>query len=71
MRAKWLNWILARQDSVTARCRNFKVKLDEICRWIGDAWDDIPPKMIAKLFRKCCTTNMAQKMKKSGKRSPR
>lgn len=23
----------------------------------SDAWDDIPPEMIAKLFRKCCITN--------------
>ena len=33
------------------------VKLDEICRWISDAWDDIPPELIAKSFRKCCITN--------------
>ena len=33
------------------------VELDEICQWVSDAWDDIPPEMVAKSFRKCCITN--------------
>ena len=57
MRAKWQNWMLAGQHSFTAGGRIRKVELDEICRWISDAWDDIPPEMIAKSFRKCCITN--------------
>ena len=39
------------------RGRIRKVGLDEICRWISDAWEDIPPEMIQKSFRKCCITN--------------
>ena len=57
MRAKWQNWMLAGQHSFTAGGRIRKVELDEICRWISDAWDDIPPEMVAKSFRKCCITN--------------
>ena len=57
MRAKWQDWMLAGQHSFTARGCILKVGLDEICRWISDAWDDIPPEMIAKLSRKCCITN--------------
>ena len=34
-----------------------KVELDEICRWISAAWNDIPTEMIAKSFCKCCITN--------------
>ena len=57
MRAKLQNWMLAGQHSFTAGDRICKVELDEIGRWISDAWDDIPTEMIAKLFRKCCITN--------------
>ena len=57
MRAKGQNWMLAGQHSFTAGGRIPKVELDEICRWISDAWDNIPPDMFAKLCRKCCITN--------------
>ena len=57
MQAKWQDWMLAGQHSFTAGGRICKGGLDEICRWISDAWDDIPPEMIAKSFRKCCITN--------------
>ena len=57
MRAKWQDWMLAGHHSFTAGGCICKVGLDEICRWISDAWDDIPPEMIAKLSRKCCITN--------------
>ena len=57
MRAKWQDWMLAGHHSFTAGGCICKVGLDEICRWISDAWDDIPPEMIAKSFRKCCITN--------------
>ena len=57
MRVKLQNWMLEGQHSFTARGRIRKVELDEICRWIRDAWDSIPPEMIAKSFRKCCITN--------------
>ena len=53
----FLDWMLAGQHSFTAGGRIRKVGLDEICRWISDAWDDIPSEMIAKSFRKCCFTN--------------
>ena len=49
--------MLAGQHSFTAGGRIRKVGLDEICRWISDAWDDIPSEMIAKSFRKYCITN--------------
>ena len=57
MRAKWQEWMLAGEHTFTARGRIHKVDLDEICRWISDAWEDIPPEMIQKSFRKCCITN--------------
>ena len=57
MSAKWQNWMLAGQHSFSAGGRIHKVELDEICRWISDPWDDIPPEMIAKLFVNCCITN--------------
>ena len=57
MRAKWQDWMLAGHHSFTAGGCIRKVGLDEICRWITDAWDDIPLEMIAKSFRKCGITN--------------
>lgn len=57
MRAKWQEWMLAGEHTFIAGGRIRKVKLDEICRWISDAWNDIPTEMIAKSFRKCCITN--------------
>ena len=57
MRAKWQNCMLAGQNSFTAGGGIRKVKLDEICRWISDTWDDVLTEMIPKLFRKCCITN--------------
>ena len=57
MRAKWQEWMLAGEHTFTAGGRIWKVELDEICRWISDAWNDPPTEMIVKLFRKCCITN--------------
>lgn len=57
MRAKWQEWMLAGQHTFTAGGRIRKVGLDVICRWISDAWDDKPPEVIQKSFRKCCITN--------------
>ena len=49
--------MLAGEHTFTAGGRIRKVKLDEICRWISAAWNDIPTEMIAKSFCKCCITN--------------
>ena len=57
MRAKWQQWMLAGEHTFTARGHIRKVELEEICRWISAAWNDIPTEMIAKSFRKCCITN--------------
>ena len=56
MKAKWQNWMLAGQHSFTAGGLTHQVELDEICRWISDAWHDIPPEMVAKSFHKSCIT---------------
>ena len=57
MRKKWQEWMLAGEHTFTAGGHIQKVELDEICRWISAAWNDIPTEMIAKSFHKCCITN--------------
>ena len=49
--------MLAGQHSFTVGGRIHKVKIDKMSWGISDAWDDFPPEMITKSFRKCCITN--------------
>lgn len=57
LRAKWQEWMLLGDHTFTATGRTRKAKLDVICGWIKEAWNDIPSEMIKKSFHKCCITN--------------
>ena len=57
MRKKWQVWMLAGQQTFNASGRIGKVELDQICRWIHEARENIPNKLITKSFFNCCITN--------------
>ena len=45
------------ENTLTASGCTHKAKLNVICDWIKQAWDDIPTMMTQKSFRKCYITN--------------
>ena len=51
MKKKWQEWMLASQNTFTASSYIRKVELDQICRWIHEAREDISNELI-KSFRK-------------------
>ena len=48
---------MAGEHTHTASGRIRKLELDQICRWIHEAWEEIPARLIQKAFCKCCITN--------------
>ena len=57
IRKKWQAWMPAGQQTFTANDRIGKMELDQICRWIHQALENIANKLFKKSFCKCCITN--------------
>ena len=53
LRQKWNSWIQSDDHSFTAGGRMRKAGFTTICNWIIEAWQELDPAIIQKVFKKC------------------
>ena len=55
---KWAEWMIHGEHTFTKGSNMRKVDMPTICRWIVDAWKELPIKTVVKGFKKCSISNM-------------
>jgi len=57
LQRRWNQWYSEGDHSFTTTGRMRKPELEEICKWIVEAWQQLDPNIIVKAFKKCCISN--------------
>ena len=58
LKQKWAEWMIHGEHTFTKGGNMRKVDMPTICRWIVDAWKELPIKTVVKGFKKCSISNM-------------
>ena len=57
LRKRWNDWYSDGAHTFTAGGKMRKPELQEISKWVADAWLEIDPAIIVRSFKKCCISN--------------
>lgn len=57
IRKYWAEWISSDRPAFTKGGNLKKPDITLIAQWVKQAWNEIPPEMIIKSFKKCCISN--------------
>lgn len=57
LRQKWNPSMCSDNHTYTNQRQMRKLKLNTVCWWISEVWQELDPQIIVRAFKKCCISN--------------